>query len=353
MFNLPTQRQSNIALLSPTVFELEDTYYEQAKALAAQQGGDEHAQWQTYLSLLGLLSFQDWLVEQNIPMQPFDVTSSRQSGCHIHIGDFRVCVLSAEHVLSEQVEFHSDAIESPTQAAHFYVLLEIAEEQDEVWFRGFIRHDQLLQVAQREGDRIAAPLAAFEPEPSRLLSYCRHLEAGAIALPQAISTQTNATQTAEAADRTALISETLATTRTRLSQWLDNIVDEGWQAWDSLQPQVAYATRSLGTGIRCGKLVHLKMQVAENPLALVLTLTPAADDKVSILVQLLPTGRDRHLTPNVQLSLISKKGRPLQTVTSDSRDNYIQLKSFKGKAGMRFSLKVQLESAVVSEEFEI
>ena len=77
------------------------------------------------------------------------------------------------------------------------------------------------------------------------------------------------------------------------------------------------------------------------------------NEKISVLVQLLPTGRDRTLLPNIQLSLISKKGRTLQTTTSHSRDNYIQLKSFKGKAGMQFSLKVQLDDAIVTENFEI
>ena len=217
-------------------------------------------------------------------------------------------------------------------------------------------------MSEQESETVLVPLAALEPEPSRLLSYCRHLMASAIELPQAELqaelAQTSTPQAVAANDDNqqtdqASISELIATTRTQLSQWLDNIVDEGWQAWASLQPQVAYATRSLGTGVKCGKLVHLKMQVSGNPVALVLTLTPEPEDKVSILVQLLPTGRDRFLKPNIQLSLISKKGRQLQTVTSDSRDNYVQLKSFKGKLGMRFSLKVQLESAVAIEDFEI
>lgn len=350
MLNFPTHAQPNIPLRSPTIFYLEEEHYTQARAAADEPAlGDEQDQWKVYLDLLGTLAFRDWLSEQGESVQA-ETTPLREGSCDLQLGEFRLHIIGAEQVLSEQIAISSAAIESPTQAAHFYVLLEIAEEHSEVWFRGFMRHDQLSQISQREEGVVHVPLDAFEPEPSRLLSYCRHLEASAIALPQAAPALVPST---EAISDSQAIANTLATARTRLSQWLDNIVDESWQAWELLQPQVAYATRSLGAGIKCGKLVNLKMQVAETSLALVLTLTPEADDKVSILVQLLPTGRDRLLPPNVQLSLMSRKGRTLQTLTSRSQDNYVQLKSFKGKLGMHFSLTIQIESVLVTEEFEI
>ncbi|MEL7223314.1 MAG: DUF1822 family protein [Cyanobacteria bacterium J06576_12] len=273
MFNLPTQNQPNISLLSPTVFELEDAHYAEAKAFASAQTGDEHTRWSAYLNMLGVLSFRDWLADRNavrlgsLTQESAEAMPTLEGDCHIQFGEFLLAVHSAEHFLSEQITLSQAALETPEQAAHFYILLEVAEEQSEVWFRGFMRRDQLLQVAQPVGENVVVSLDAFELEPSRLLSYCLHLDASDISLPQLSSTPVNPAQRVDSA---------LATVRTQLSQWFDDVVDQGWMVWDALQPQVAYATRSLGADIKCGKLVHLEMQVDENPLALVLTLTPQA-----------------------------------------------------------------------------
>lgn len=68
-----------------------------------------------------------------------------------------------------------------------------------------------------------------------------------------------------------------------------------------------------------------------------ITVTPEAAEKVGVLVQLYPIGEARYLSPNLQLTLRSKAGKTLQSTQSRGQDNYIQLKSFKGKPGTRFS----------------
>ena len=99
--------------------------------------------------------------------------------------------------------------------------------------------------------------------------------------------------------------------------------------------------------------MNLGLDVGAQPVALVLTLTPEMDGRISVLVQLLPTGRDRTLPQNIDLSLVSKKGKVLQRIASRSQDNYIQLKAFKGTIGQQFSIAVQLGEASVSEDFEL
>ena len=130
MFNLPTR--TNLSFLSPTVFDLEDSHYEQAKSSMANsvvgQTEDEDSRWRTYLQVLGLLSFRDWLTEQTTAINQHEIAITPDDSCHIQYGEFRLYVLSAEHVLSEQIEIRSEAVNSPAQAAHFYVLLEVADE---------------------------------------------------------------------------------------------------------------------------------------------------------------------------------------------------------------------------------
>ncbi|MGR3274036.1 DUF1822 family protein [Acaryochloris marina NIES-2412] len=328
-----TQNPSTpVSLLSPTVFDLEDHIYRQAQQLSADRSGDEQIQWQQYLSALGMLALTAWLEEMGL--QPL-----RQEESHIlQLGEFRLRLLVVEHCLSEAVNFPKATIEDPSQASHFYLLLEVVEDVDEVWFRGFVRHDQLCQIVAADTPTVTVPLDFLETEPSRLLHYCRYLDPQAIPLPQA----------AAASEPTAL-----EVARTQLSQWFDNLVTEGWQTWESLQPQLAYATRGLADGLKRGKLVNLGLRVGEEPVALVLTLTPGDDEKVSILIQVLPTGSSLTLPSQLELCLRSKKGKVLQQVISRSRDNYIQLKAFRGSPGQRFSVTVALEEGSVTEDFEI
>ncbi|MGD1864174.1 MAG: DUF1822 family protein [Phormidesmis sp.] len=368
MFSSIDRTPSTFPLLSPTVIDLEEQQYEQAKALSESlpkalsedKGDAEVNQWKNYLNLLGQQAFQSWFSEQRVDTQPpsESLTFSDHEIRLAHLGEFRLFLFVVEQCLSEEVSIPTNVIDDPDKAAHFYILLEVAEEQSEVWLRGLIRHDQLYQMQQtqsiqsqadaNEDDTITLPLSAFEPEPSRLLHYCRYLTPDAIPLPQIVSNPTSPA---------ALLSTTVATVRTRLSEWLGTSTAQGWQSgwqsWDLLQPQLAYATRGLSDGLKRGKLVNLELGVGTITVALVLTLLPEADEKISILVQLLPAGSERTLPPQIMLSLVSKKGKSLQTVTSRNQDNYIQLKSFKGTVGQRFSLQIQYQGATVSEDFEI
>lgn len=361
--------QSAVPLLCPTVFEIEEEHYRQATTRSRGKGESEADQWHHYLRTLGLLVFQDWLTEQasGEPLIAGQTIASQtiadqtiagptitalDHNC-LQIGAFRVCVWVTEECLSEQVTIPRALVEDGTLAAHFYVLLEVAEEQSEVWFRGIVRRDRLAPespnlAADRatDGPSVTLPLSGLEPEPSRLLHYCQYLDPAAIPLP-------SPTATSDAVGP-------LSKLRTQLSRWLedmetrvDTLQAEGWQVWDSLQPSLAYATRSLAEGIRRGKLVNVSLDVGVQPVALVLTLVPEADEKISILVQLLPTGSDRTLVPNIELALLSKKGKVLQQLLSRSQDNYVQLKSFRGTIGQQFSLRVTLDDISITEQFEI
>lgn len=331
--------QTPASLLSPTVFDLEDHIYSQAQQLSATSqapSGDEQAQWQHYLSVLGVLAFTEWLEDLELD-QPI-----RQEGSQIlQLGEFRLHLLVVEHCLSDVVSFPRATIEDPSQASHFYLLLEVVEDVDEVWFRGFVRHDQLCQTVAADIPTVTVPLDFLELEPSRLLHYCRYLDPQAIPLPQAAASPASAEPTP------------LEVARTQLSQWFDNLVTEGWQTWDSLQPQLAYATRGLADGLKRGKLVNLGLRVGEEPVAFVLTLTPGDDEKISILIQVLPTGSALTLPAQLELCLRSKQGKVLQQVVSRSRDNYIQLKAFRGRPGQQFRVTVALGEASVTEDFEI
>jgi len=254
------------------------------------------------------------------------------------------------------VEIPREAIEQPALVAHFYVLLEVCEEQQLVMIRGFLRSDRLMNYCSRvsdclQNDYYQIPLSAFDSEPNHLLFYCDFIEPAAMPLP-VISTPHSATPDA--------ISETPLTasqeTPIQLGQWIQGVFAAGWQAIDDLfSPEVhlAWSPRNQREGAKRAKLIDLGMELQGQRVVLLVNVTEEADNQLSVLVQLHPAGEERYLPPQIALTLLSQAGKKLQEVGSRTQDNYIQLKSFKGRSGIPFSIVVSLGDIYLCENFEL
>ncbi len=341
---------TDLRLVLPEVIWLEPEHFAQATEISSQVSS-ESGQWSTYLNTLALSGFKEWL-EERIPNKPINREPNLiESICHLLVGEFKYALIATEHVLDQVVNVPQAAINRPELAAHFYVVLEVQEELEEVIIRGFLRYDQLDNYRsrinlQREQDSCyQLPLSLFDTELNHLLFYSRYLEPSAIPLPVA---------SAEGAQESLL--EVLHSSRTKLSQWLQGTFDEDWCSFDrlvSLEANLAWSTRNRSEGAKGGKLINLGIQLGSQTVALLISVTPETSEKVGIQVQLYPTEGDRYLPPNLQLSLLSKAGKTLQSVRARSQDNYIQLKPFKGKSGIHFSIEVSIENISVTEDFEI
>jgi Protein of unknown function (DUF1822) len=325
---------TDFRLLSPEVIELEPEHFEQAREFS-DKVTDEANQWQTYLNALAQVSFEEWL-KSRIP-----------DG----LGKFKFCAIATEHLLDEVVNIPQNIIQDLEKIAHFYVVIEVLEEAEQVIIRGFLSYEQLVNYLNQFNLQLCQdgcyhiPLDVFDPEPNHLLSYCRFLSPSVFNLPVAASS----TKTSEN------LLESVKETRTRLSQWLENIFDDTWQAIDALispEAGLAWSTRNAELGTKRCKLIDLGIQLDSQTIALLVNVIEEPDEKLSILLQLHPTGGQKYLPPDLKLTLLSKAGKFLQEVTSRSQDNYIQLKSFKGEHGKRFSVEVSLNDAKVKEDFE-
>jgi hypothetical protein len=353
--------QTEFRLLLPEVIWLESDHFAQATELS-HDFADEALQWQSYVNALAWLGFNQWLSEK-MPEQVsiLDHAATAQLAanfsagvCQIEIGEFKLCLIAVEHVLDEVVHIPPAAIFDPQLAAHFYVVQEVCLEEEQVIIRGFLRYDQLTHYLHQFGglptidDRHPIPLSCFDPEPNHLLSYCRYLETISIPLPL---------PTTEIAPSTpAKLPAALQDPKTNLSQWLQDRVEEGWLAIDSLiypEAYLALSTRNAESSISKGKLINLGLKLEQQSVALLVTINPEAEDKLSVLVQLHPRGGQRYLPPEIELTLRSKAGELLQKVQARGQDNYIQLQSFKGLIGKCFSLEVSLLDSFVKENFEL
>jgi Protein of unknown function (DUF1822) len=327
-------------LLPETAF-LEPHQVSQAQELSAEASAEksiipsELYQWQTYIQALALIGLTQWLSDR---LTGFSLCDPEQASIwHSHVmlqlGEFKLCLIAVEHVLDEIVHVPDMAI---ALTAHFYLFIEVVEEQAQVILRGLLRHDQLGALLPPTSTKdYELPLAAFDPEPHHLLSYyqflapARFADTASVALPQTAASH-------------------------RLGQWLQGVFAEGWQAIDALlDPQLglAFNTRNPELGAAGGKLIDLEMQMGQQTLALIVNITQESDDRFGVLVQLHPTGGERYLPATLSLRLLSKAGKVLQEVQARSQDNYIQLRPFKGEQDKCFSLEVCFRTVQLRENF--
>ena len=166
---------------------LEPEYFDQAKDISSQVR-DESSQWQIYLNTLTLIALKEWLKERMLEQSISTTNQIIENTCSLKIGEFRVCVIATDNLLHELVYLPKNVVESPELATHFYVILEVLEEQEKVIFRGCLRYGQLVNyrnhVNLRPQDNFyQLPLSLFDTEPNHLLFYCRFLEPTSIPIP--------------------------------------------------------------------------------------------------------------------------------------------------------------------------
>ena len=345
---IKSPEQSNMTFLIPQVIWLETEDFDQAKTIV-NNTIPEAQQWQAYLNALGVLSLEKWLSPRILDKTISRNLSTIENVGILNIGGFKIGAIVTEHVLDEVVNIPQVAIDNAELASHFYVLLEVSEEEEIVTLRGLMRYDQLVDyrnsynLQPASNDCYQLPLELLDWEPNHLLFYTRYLEPAAIALP--VTAQTTVQEN---------LREYLQETTTKLSQWLQGMFDDTWQTLDLMLNTDAMALniRNIEAGAKRGKFIDLGMQFGNKAVALLVSITEEAE-KLCVLVQLHPTGGDRFLPANISLTLLSKAGKSLQVVESRNQDNYIQLKPFRGEVGKKFSIQVSLENAIICEDFEL
>ena len=179
-----------------------------------------------------------------------------------------------------------------------------------------------------------------------------------------------------------------------LHNWLEGIVEAGWQTIDEL-----FATRevSLALGFRgrisrfhdktkqelieilqstqdeetrwqaaerlweldpnnsesgVRRIANLGMQLAGYAVALMVAILPKPDRSIAILLRVYPMGNQSHLPPSLQLIILDEAGNVFSEVQARREDDYIQYK-FSADPGDCFSVRVALDEASITESFVI
>ncbi|NET60525.1 MAG: DUF1822 family protein, partial [Symploca sp. SIO2E6] len=141
-------------VLQGEIVPLESEYYTQAIAIS-DRVLEPDRQWQAYLNVLALRSFTEWLAERAGEMKVNEVVCSAlhpestpipEVVANLQVDEFQVCLIATESLIDNLVRIPKEAIELPEFAAHFYVIMEVIEEEQQASIRGFLRYKQLTNL---------------------------------------------------------------------------------------------------------------------------------------------------------------------------------------------------------------
>ncbi|MBD1835122.1 DUF1822 family protein [Cyanobacteria bacterium FACHB-472] len=180
------------------IIPLQAEHYTQAIEIS-DQVPTKARQWQTYLNVLGLSAFEEWLKERSFDiivdktqcsvLQP-QYANVFEAVCNLKVGKFKLCLIITESLIDRVVTVPRVAIELPEFAAHLYVVIEVLEEEEQVSIQGFLSYAQL-QKAQKSGNLTLEreewiyelPLDWFDLNANNLLFCLRLVNPAVFGLP--------------------------------------------------------------------------------------------------------------------------------------------------------------------------
>ncbi len=354
---LDSTSSQDLRLHSPDTVCLDKEHFSLAQQTSDSEKTDFNTSWQIYINTLALVSFEVWLQQRlNDKFISRDISTIKIAG-NLQVDDFRFCAIATEHILSQTVRIPSLVVEKLEYRTHFYVLLEVLEEEEQVVIRGFLPYNQLVNIKNNLKLSIndgcyEFPLSLFDIEPNHLFLYQRYVSPSEFlsSLEENKHSQIN-----------QKLSNIVVNNTTKLSQWLQGVFDRGWQTLDSLykpERNLAFGIRNIDDGTNRTKIIDLGISLDSNKFALILHIFTDEKDnynqgKINVLVQLRPADGNTFLPQNIKLVLISKAGVIVQEVASTDQDNCIQLNIYKGEPGKTFSIQVSLANLIITEKFEL
>ncbi len=156
-------------------------------------------QWQTYINALALFAVEQWLGyradyltinrQECTVLQP-PLANAIAVVANLQVGEFKLCLIPIGSLYDSQVSLPQIVVDLPDYVPHFYVLVEVLEEEESAIISGFISYPELIENRHRVNLQpdldwtYQLPLTWFDNEPDNLLLYLRCLEPEAIILPK-------------------------------------------------------------------------------------------------------------------------------------------------------------------------
>ncbi|MEA5504698.1 DUF1822 family protein [Halotia wernerae UHCC 0503] len=192
-----SQLHSDYEILSPATINISSEQIIQAVELS-NRIPKVSQKWQTYLNGLALFAFEEWLQsrtdsltvkrEKCTVLQPV-LANAIAVVANLQVGEFKVCLIPIGMLDTSEVTLPRLVVDLPEYTPHFYVLVEVLEEQGSAVISGFLSYHELVKNQaeanlQPEADwTYQLPMKWFDTNPNTLLLYLCCLEPEAIYLP--------------------------------------------------------------------------------------------------------------------------------------------------------------------------
>ena len=200
-------------------------------------------------------------------------------------------------------------------------------------------------------DRIGIVIVSLEPklQQATLLGFSQTVETTSLAISQ-LQTVDDFLEYLE-----SLSPETAKTPIVvRLSQWLNQQFETGWQSVESLltSPTVELALnfRAARTTAARAKAIDLGSQLITQSVLLVVRLTATAATEMEIIVKVQPGNGQTYLPAQLELAVLDAEGASVMAARANSANKNMQVQ-FSGKPEEHFSVKVTLGNVSVIEQF--
>ncbi len=149
---------------------------------------------------------------------------------------------------------------------------------------------------------------------------------------------------------------TLGQSVVNLSQWLQNIIDAGWQTLEEVLGEqtdklVFARSRASAEGVLRAQQIYLETQPIGNSLALVVDVQSKEYQERNIRLQVHPIN-GKTLPQSLKSVVLDISGKTLLEVQTKNTDKRIEL-NISGKPGEQFSLHIQLGEANIIRNFVI
>ncbi|NEU83743.1 DUF1822 family protein [Nostoc sp. UIC 10630] len=351
--------------MSPTIVWLEPEHFDEARVISDNNFRKiaEISQWKIYLNALALVGLKKCLKERNpnIKITLDGNDNAIEDVCYLSVGEFRLCLITVDNMIDDFVTVPANYINSAKMTAHFYVLLEVLEEEEQVNIHGFLRYDELFKYSQiqtlksQPEDSYILALSLFDTELNNLLLYTRFLDLSAIKLPPAVTSNNTVRETLSQAKNQ--VGKVLV----NLRKWWDGVFEEGWQSTEFVGTKISNnltwgyvrsRKESNNFTISQTKLFDFGLLLQNKILALIVNLKQEENGEQGVLVQVLPH-QEEYLPSGLNLKITLNPNTLVsisQEVSARQTDNAIQLE-FSEALDKEFKVEVSYKGAVVTEEF--
>jgi hypothetical protein len=341
--------------------------------------------WNTYLNQVCLETICPWLqaefeVDPRVQFSAWEVLN----GTALLVNQKRWILVPDKSVDCSELRVPQEWIDVPRLVGDYYIAIQVDPDDQITRIWGYTTHARLKTKGQYDAEDRTYALSSHEViEDIYVLSVVQQLcpeeatrsqvnpfadmpPAQAENLLQRLAQQPGdqirlalpfalwgALLESETWSQRLLDAEPSASVVTALAQWFQNAFAETWQSVETfLSPeQVAFNFRRAESPQATVQRAKV-LQIADQPLLLVMALTQEDDGRVGIRIQLRSPDATRSLPEDLTLSLRSRMGDPIRSVQARSQDNSIQLQRFQCAIGTQFQVQVQYLETAVTEDFQ-